>query len=457
MPSRQVFVLASGSGVRWGEGQPKFKQLLECPIEKRPIICRTVERLAKSFPVAVVTPHAEIVEALIRLPKWVKEEKLTVMDVGSPALMTDTLLLTVKDWKDRNLVVLGDVWFSERAFRAMETAMEADRLVFWGRRERSFLTNNTGETFSFQWCAEHKERMVEAIGVARKQWEDAGFGGYDEIGTPFGATWQLYRHLHGIPLTTHSTEAGGWEDINDFTDDFDRPNQYEFWLGRFNRRLVHEPVMKSIGDFDDWRPSSQLKPLQVIILSTGHSGTGYAAKLLTSAGIRCGHEGVFRDKVLSEPRYQADSSFFAVAHLDHPRAQGAKLVHLTRHPLQVIRSWRYGGTSPNNDRWCEHVLRSEGLLDFEMKSDDLESLAWRWVRWTDLIEKKAPKAIQVCAEDRRQILSDIGLREKMADDLDDNPTYNAKKGAKGAPEVQWSDLGRAEIAVREKAARYGYA
>ena len=80
------------------------------------------------------------------------------------------------------------------------------------------------------------------------------------------------------------------------------------------------------------------------------------AKLLTSAGIPCGHEAIFGKTVTPRPEFRADSSFHAVAHLGHPVAKGAQLIHLVRNPLKVIRSWMHGGTSPTNDDWCHAVL-----------------------------------------------------------------------------------------------------
>lgn len=201
----------------------------------------------------------------------------------------------------------------------------------------------------------------------------------------------------------------------------------------------------------------EMKPLDVIVLSTGHSATGYVSRLLTSAGVPCGHESIFlRDYVLEDSRYRADSSFCAVAHLDHKYAQGAKLLHLVRHPLMVVRSWLHGGTSPANDTWAKKVLEQNDLLDFEMDPKSVESLAWRWLRWNELIEKRAPAATVIRAEDRAKIVGAAVDDWERGTVFFDDPKHNQKPGAIGAPDLTWDDLGAAAAAVRAKAKEYGY-
>jgi hypothetical protein len=93
-------------------------------------------------------------------------------------------------------------------------------------------------------------------------------------------------------------------------------------------------------------------------------------------------------------------------------------------------------------------------------NSSLESLAWRWVRWNELIEMNAPKAVRVQVEDRDALITaicdDDMHYQACKHQLFDDPTYNAKKKAKDAPEVKFEDLGAAEGAVRDMARRYGY-
>jgi hypothetical protein len=95
--------------------------------------------------------------------------------------------------------------------------------------------------------------------------------------------------------------------------------------------------------------------IKLRFLATGlaHSGTGYVAKVLTSMGIVCGHEHIFRmsgpledfsgDGPWGHPwnSVQAESSWPAIEHLDHPYVKGAHIIHVVRNPLHVIEShWK---------------------------------------------------------------------------------------------------------------------
>ena len=70
-----------------------------------------------------------------------------------------------------------------------------------------------------------------------------------------------------------------------------------------------------------------MRTLRVVVTGTGRSGTGFAARWLTSAGIPCGHEAFFShrgyDKALVRldlkyPELAAESSWMAAPYLDTP-------------------------------------------------------------------------------------------------------------------------------------------
>jgi len=87
-----------------------------------------------------------------------------------------------------------------------------------------------------------------------------------------------------------------------------------------------------------------------LITGCGHSGTGCVSKALTSVGIICTHEGVRGGRFdqahgtggASCADVIADSNHLA-AHpggLEFPFYEKSTIIHLVRHPLLVIRSWR---------------------------------------------------------------------------------------------------------------------
>lgn len=85
--------------------------------------------------------------------------------------------------------------------------------------------------------------------------------------------------------------------------------------------------------------------LDYIVTGTGRCGTGYMSKVLTSAGIDCSHEGIFKtdsyDDAVSRIRssdIRAESSWLAAPFLNSPALNDAFVVNLIRHPRDVIES-----------------------------------------------------------------------------------------------------------------------
>jgi len=114
------------------------------------------------------------------------------------------------------------------------------------------------------------------------------------------------------------------------------------------------------------------KKLEYLVAGTGRCGTVFFAQLLTNMGIPCGHEHIFnlQDKKLCFERlidplkrinslcsetsflskdYEnkfvdvtktiAESSYFLVPYLNENYLKGIPLLHVTRHPFKVIRSF----------------------------------------------------------------------------------------------------------------------
>jgi len=108
--------------------------------------------------------------------------------------------------------------------------------------------------------------------------------------------------------------------------------------------------------------------LRYVVAGTGRCGTVFVAKLLTSLGVPCSHEGIFNSfdiknaidilrgekKVTPSDisckegnwispgeldRVSAESSYMAAPFLDSSVLKCAKVVHLIRNPLKVISSF----------------------------------------------------------------------------------------------------------------------
>jgi hypothetical protein len=135
------------------------------------------------------------------------------------------------------------------------------------------------------------------------------------------------------------------------------------------------------------------RSLEIVVTGTGRSGTGYAAKWLSSIGIWCGHEaffdynglkGALRRLRLRHERLIGDSAWQAAPHLSSQPLKDALIIHQVRHPKRVAESCmrQPPGTTPQYLNYLErHLPRSR---EYET---DLDKAICRWIYWNRKIEE----------------------------------------------------------------------
>jgi hypothetical protein len=164
--------------------------------------------------------------------------------------------------------------------------------------------------------------------------------------------------------------------------------------------------------------------LDYVVCGTGRCGTVYMARLLTSLGIGCLHEGIFGPEGLDDAvkimtgrkitsssycsnfdmltgrplekwikgRIRAESSFMAAPFLDDPILNGTKIIHLVRNPLQVISSFHLDMQFFEFDNepfrpWRTFVFTY--LPELETIACGLERTCYYYIAWNQMIEEKA--------------------------------------------------------------------
>ena len=180
--------------------------------------------------------------------------------------------------------------------------------------------------------------------------------------------------------------------------------------------------------FSNRLPVTQNPPrihLDYLVVGTGRCGSVYMARLLSSLGITCGHESVFGTGGLEYARYflqtgdlqtspvsrldirtsqahenwfevtrmRAESSWMAAPFLDHPCASSAALLHLVRHPLDVIRSYardvgmfREGADNPFAPFRDFALAHLPGIAQGR---SELERTCLFWIGWNERIARHA--------------------------------------------------------------------
>lgn len=123
-------------------------------------------------------------------------------------------------------------------------------------------------------------------------------------------------------------------------------------------------------------------PLRFVVAGTGRCGTGWAARVLTLAGVRCGHESVLdHDRQRSLERVPSttlvgDASLAAGRYVD--QLPDVQVLHLVRDPLDCLRSWMGDAffedlTSPYAEMMTAEIP--------ELHDEDKLGRAILWIAW----------------------------------------------------------------------------
>ena len=168
--------------------------------------------------------------------------------------------------------------------------------------------------------------------------------------------------------------------------------------------------------------------LKFIVTGTGRCGTVFFAKMLSSAGLPCGHESIFDysaddiiidrisnfenlnlsecsqiDNLIDKNKENGwvvtseiigDSSYLAAPYLNHPLIHQVPVIHIFRNPLEVISSYvldfnYFNNRTPDNKNeynkkgWENKIYQQIpelGLID-----NQIERACWFYIRWNQII------------------------------------------------------------------------
>lgn len=182
------------------------------PVHGGPLLAQTVRQaLAHSTNVLVTIPDDERYAAAA--------EGATVhVRTGSYLSEYDS---TRDLWSEsgRTVLLYGDVYWTDAAIDTV-AAYELRQYRCFGRFGPSRITRcSYGEVFGASWWPEQHEQMDKYLGdieVIRER---------GEITRP--TAWMLLRAWQGTPLDEHEVDTDWFAEINDYTEDFDYPRDYE--------------------------------------------------------------------------------------------------------------------------------------------------------------------------------------------------------------------------------------
>lgn len=205
----------------------------------------------------------------------------------------------------------------------------------------------------------------------------------------------------------------------------------------YETRSTPDPEFATRNAPDDFRE------FRWIFTGVGRCGTGYASKVLQSVGVRCGHEDVFNrsgwDEAARKMRYghwEADASWLAAPWLPRVREEfpDVRVVHLLRHPRDVIASWLangvFGGEFGPWLRWALGHLQGWPL---DAKEEDVA--AWYFCEWTRLVEPHADCHIRV-ENGPLSILDTMGSRIVQGGRVFTDRRYNHRAEITRVPDLR---------------------
>lgn len=127
-------------------------------------------------------------------------------------------------------------------------------------------------------------------------------------------------------------------------------------------------------------PRPRTGPPAAVIVGTGRSGTGYIAELLTSAGVKCGHENHWTVDNARRRPVPIDASWLAVGRDDLPPLVLAQY----RDPLAVVSSLI---ANPEHGPWVTERERLCGPLSGDPVADAMRVVA----TWGEAIADHRPQ------------------------------------------------------------------
>lgn len=210
--------------------------------------------------------------------------------------------------------------------------------------------------------------------------------------------------------------------------------------------------------------------LKLLVVGTGRCGTGYLAKCLEQSDVPCGHEAIFNhwseDRVrerLLRSKLAAESSWAAAPFLAADwLAPSVKVVHLTRSPLMVVKSFHdinFFSKAREQKPLNQIVYRNTSIRP-EMQ-DRLASAVTHYYEWNALIANRLKAAarpfLKVRLEDlvspgatRNSLSSFIGMEVALPNEI-----TNRKVAEKEAQDSDSYDAAEALSLMKIASRKFG--
>lgn len=215
----RVIIAASGEGKRWNNFRNIPKHLVN--IEGEILIHRIYNQFRK---------YTEDIVIIATDQRYAIDNAKIQEPIPGDFLDFGKIYSSHHIWSDeRTIIVFGDVYFTDEAVNTIVSNQD-DFKFFMRTGPSKYTGKNHKEIFAFAFSGGMNEKIKQYIHelVDRKQ------GG--------AGAWRLYLHMHNIEHERDYFKSDGYIEINDWTDDFDYPQDIVKWEKmrlKFNKKHKH--------------------------------------------------------------------------------------------------------------------------------------------------------------------------------------------------------------------------
>jgi hypothetical protein len=217
MIDAKFIIGCAGPSKRWGNHTGVPKHLVK--IDGVPLLHRTV-KLLKGFGANDIS--------ILAFDDRYKIDGTQLISPTKTAFKNTALGHSAEYWSSTrdSVLILGDVYFSQEAMRKI-ILHQGERINWFGRMGEGKSGKRWPEIFAISIPPHrHQEMMDSFLAVSRA---------FQEQKIKRATGWECYRFLHGLPLNSNLFSTD-FTHIDDETEDFDYPPEYEQWLKTFRSK-----------------------------------------------------------------------------------------------------------------------------------------------------------------------------------------------------------------------------
>jgi hypothetical protein len=218
--------MCAGSGERWDNYLSGPKWYAPIDASGTPLLYDTIAKLRA---LGITDLHVTTLE---ELTGYVKDlAQITVVPGGEEqdrlAKFFNAQPLWETDREDEFIYLYGDTFYTEACLTTVLLTHPVTPITFFGREKGS---NITGKGWGELWAVRFADKTlaITAMTTVRDLYQEWRSGNKRYLHISSAGGWEWYRQIAGLPLDEH-TIGDHFVEINDFTEDFDFPFDYDRW------------------------------------------------------------------------------------------------------------------------------------------------------------------------------------------------------------------------------------